>query len=360
MSELNRSAVLNACARGAAVVALAILVRGSLQRTASALARDESLAAAASETLVLLLLCLALSYAVAVYRRRPLPLPFAPALAISAAAAIAYGAQLDAARSPGLPLPSVGFAPAGSTQQENHPARPRVLYHYNRHGFRGPDWEFESPGPRICVLGDSYVFGSGVAWDDTLGEALRRRLPAYEVLNLGVPGHNMRSHVAMYGFAAGRLECDQMVLAIVIPNDLSRFDINSEIVLKSTISAYSAVEFFFGPQLPARIWNTRELAQSTGPDEVEELKRQWSLLAAKRARHGTTPLYVFTYADDETLTDRAQLAQPAQPAQLAQLEGVTILPKAAYDPSLYIAGDGHPNAKGNEFFAARLARAMQR
>ncbi|MEL7060136.1 MAG: GDSL-type esterase/lipase family protein [Acidobacteriota bacterium] len=45
------------------------------------------------------------------------------------------------------------------------------------------------PGP-ILVLGDSRAFGSAVAADATFAEVLDRRLPAIDVLNLGVPGYS--------------------------------------------------------------------------------------------------------------------------------------------------------------------------
>ncbi len=43
---------------------------------------------------------------------------------------------------------------------------------------------------RVAVLGDSFVFGSGVRQDETLTHQLAARLgPAFEVVNLGVPGY---------------------------------------------------------------------------------------------------------------------------------------------------------------------------
>lgn len=67
----------------------------------------------------------------------------------------------------------------------------------NSLGFRGPE---PSPLPqdgvmRIALVGDSFVFGSGVQWEATLGEQIELALAAQgrtaEVLNCGVPGYNI-------------------------------------------------------------------------------------------------------------------------------------------------------------------------
>lgn len=62
----------------------------------------------------------------------------------------------------------------------------------NAAGFRdAPHAEAKAPGAyRIAVLGDSFVFGSGVAQDAILTRRLAAYLgPGFEVVNLGVPGY---------------------------------------------------------------------------------------------------------------------------------------------------------------------------
>jgi lysophospholipase L1-like esterase len=67
----------------------------------------------------------------------------------------------------------------------------------NAFGLRGPEIA-EAPaagGRRVLMLGDSILFGTGLAEQDTLSSALEARLndggaPIYEVLNAGVPGYD--------------------------------------------------------------------------------------------------------------------------------------------------------------------------
>ncbi len=62
----------------------------------------------------------------------------------------------------------------------------------NAAGFRdAPHAEVKAPGAyRVIVLGDSFVFGSGVPQNAILTRRLAARLgPGFEVVNLGVPGY---------------------------------------------------------------------------------------------------------------------------------------------------------------------------
>ncbi|MEZ6015412.1 MAG: SGNH/GDSL hydrolase family protein [Planctomycetota bacterium] len=64
----------------------------------------------------------------------------------------------------------------------------------NSSGYRGAEFPAPLPGvPRIALIGDSYVFGSGVDEQDTLGASLERALTEAghpcQVLAFGVPGY---------------------------------------------------------------------------------------------------------------------------------------------------------------------------
>ena len=62
----------------------------------------------------------------------------------------------------------------------------------NAHGFRGPDWDLSANRKNVVILGDSFAFGWGVQWEQTIGKILEKELqktdPAYQVINLAMPG----------------------------------------------------------------------------------------------------------------------------------------------------------------------------
>ena len=89
----------------------------------------------------------------------------------------------------------------------------------NSQGFRDREYALEKePGTfRIAVLGDSIVWGHGLALEDTfpkqleraLGEAQPRRV---EVLNFGVSGYSTRQEVELYRVKASRFRPDLVIV----------------------------------------------------------------------------------------------------------------------------------------------------
>ncbi|MCA8957456.1 MAG: hypothetical protein KDC87_15380 [Planctomycetes bacterium] len=95
----------------------------------------------------------------------------------------------------------------------------------NSVGFRGPEWSrVPAPGVlRIALIGDSLAFGFGVAFEQTVGEALARRIArrcgrACEVLNFGVPGYNAAQQLAVLERLALPFR-PQLVLVLPCSND---------------------------------------------------------------------------------------------------------------------------------------------
>src|SRR5690606_13437729 len=88
-----------------------------------------------------------------------------------------------------LPDPELGvrLEPGASMQFQLRP-NPAAAIHVNSRGFRGPDWPAPADG-EVIVVGDSQVFGLGVADDATFSAALSQLLTAAgrAVINAGVP-----------------------------------------------------------------------------------------------------------------------------------------------------------------------------
>lgn len=100
-----------------------------------------------------------------------------------------------------------------------------LRYRINRHGFRGPEWsEHKAPGTlRVMLLGDSFVFGEGVRWPDTLGEQLEVILGndlgrPVEVINVATSGWSTQDE-GIYLTKVGRAFEPDLVLVVYVLND---------------------------------------------------------------------------------------------------------------------------------------------
>jgi len=88
-----------------------------------------------------------------------------------------------------------------------------VVHDVNDMGFRGPERPMEKAAAfRISVLGDSYVYGMGVATDQTLSAQLERILQKreyeVEVLNFGVPALDFFNTIDQLRYFAGKWDSD--------------------------------------------------------------------------------------------------------------------------------------------------------
>ncbi len=90
----------------------------------------------------------------------------------------------------------------------------------NDKGFRGPSIPYKrTPGyRRILLLGDSFVWGFGVDFDQTVGERLRALQPNLEVVNLGVSGYSTDQELLLYQQEGVKYRAD-LVVVVVSSND---------------------------------------------------------------------------------------------------------------------------------------------
>lgn len=104
---------------------------------------------------------------------------------------------------------------------------PGVVQSVNEHGYRGEAVPHEKPDGtlRILMVGDSFLFGQGVADDATIPAQLERRLGAaldrpVEVLNFGIEGLNIEEVGTRYSDFASGWEHD-LLLYVMCSNDLA-------------------------------------------------------------------------------------------------------------------------------------------
>ncbi len=96
----------------------------------------------------------------------------------------------------------------------------------NSRGFRGPEIpSMTGIQNRILLVGDSFVFGYGLAEENTLRNhletALKKIFPASEtyVINGGVPGYNLVQDVS-WTLKTGLDQMPDWIILSVVPNDL--------------------------------------------------------------------------------------------------------------------------------------------
>ncbi len=93
----------------------------------------------------------------------------------------------------------------------------------NSQGFRGPEWDLSKGRKNIMLLGDSFAFGWGVQWNETMGQILEKELqkrdPAYQVINLAISGYDIDSIVRCFEFYVGMIK-PVAVVYVFCPNDL--------------------------------------------------------------------------------------------------------------------------------------------
>jgi hypothetical protein len=247
------------------------------------------------------------------------------------------------------------FSP-NSMLRESVSGSTSVTYRLNRLGFRKPEFEEEKPDGilRIVLIGDSFVFGTGVDYEGTLAHRLaselNRRFPAqgFEVLNLGIPGDNLSSHVELYRTAIARLDPDVVVLCLTLVNDLSRWDEQAARRDARRMSPFSLVRFLAGDAVEP-LWALMFLESSLTPAGLDHLDRELSRLEGIRRQSDHRHILAL-FGFSPWVTPVAQ--------RLEQMSDIVLVPNRTTVPEEFIPGDGHPTSIGNSRSAAHIADAL--
>jgi lysophospholipase L1-like esterase len=241
---------------------------------------------------------------------------------------------------------------------ETSSSRPQIRYAINTHGFRAPDFAIEKAAGtfRVALVGGSFVFGAGVEQDQSLAASLaalaRARFPArsIEVLNLGIAGDGLASHLAVAELAERTLSADLVVLCVLLPAELGAIDAQNERRAPLHVDAFSLVSWALGMQAARFFWDEDPRERGFTPARVARLRALLDDYRASRQRPdaGAPPLFVLSYEE---------LPEPARSA-FSSLPGATLLPAAPHGAEHKLPGDGHPSALGHRVAAESIAQAL--
>lgn len=249
---------------------------------------------------------------------------------------------------------TMGYAPH-TCYRDRRGVAPAVQVCTNAEGVRGPE-RFVAPhldGPRVLLVGDSFVFGSGVAEGGSLDRALSAVLapsfPTVQVANVGFPGLSFASYVRQLRGAVPRFRPDVVVIGFNKGNDLDPADPwERQLAYGPRVYVLSAL-LLVEPDLYA----AEQQAEKTWIDETRvpaRIRERFSAALADlrdlQAREGFVVL-VFSYYGATTMfaavdDPRFRVVRPANQGW-------------EEDPRLHIVGDGHPTALGNQAFARQIA-----
>ena len=97
----------------------------------------------------------------------------------------------------------------------------------NEEGFRGESWDHSADRKNIFLIGDSFAFGWGVEWDQTVGELIEKKLQEkdkrWQVINLAMPGYSIQEIVTTVIHYKEEFHPVALIY-IFCPNDLESTD----------------------------------------------------------------------------------------------------------------------------------------
>lgn len=292
------------------------------------------------------------------YRRQTMRFRPAAAAAVAVALTAAFAELAPLAMGHAfVEVPDVGvLIPEPGRHNRDCRGEPRRCHDHvlNELGFRGPLAHRPTPDARlIAVIGDSFIFGSGVGDDDTVPAALARGLadlqPPAAVVNAGIEGLNGGSFAGVIRYVRARLHPDLLVV-LFKDDDLDDTDILSR---WDRLRRSLVYRMFYVANFEPIIETVRQLWNHwrNPPNRAAVLVDRLNDIAA--AAEKTRVLLVADLADD---------LRPAFDAWLRAHPDVGHL--ASWDTSAYaqaerIPSDGHWTESGCQTIAALLAPAVR-
>lgn len=93
---------------------------------------------------------------------------------------------------------------------------------YNKYGFRGPNWPFQKKAgdTRIAILGDSYIEGREVAFDELVTSVLEKHIGSGAlVMNFGLSGSAQAEQIPLYRNLVTKFKPDVVIHCVTVSND---------------------------------------------------------------------------------------------------------------------------------------------
>lgn len=113
----------------------------------------------------------------------------------------------------------LGWSYAPNTRARHTSAEFDVEIATNERGFRGPSWPKPRAGKRVLVLGDSFAFGWGVAYEQSFSALLQARHADWQVVNAAVSGYATDQELLLARKLVPELVPD-VVVCVFCANDL--------------------------------------------------------------------------------------------------------------------------------------------
>ncbi len=232
-------------------------------------------------------------------------------------------------------------------------SRPTIVVRTNSHGFRDREWTQKVPGegPRVLLLGDTIVFGSGITrQEDTLARRLDAALSGTRasVFNLSLNGLNFAQEVTLL---ERHVEAIRPDLVVVVHNP------QNDLMPVLPYYAHPTIAMVFLPAMLEWIyaldWWIRQHPLSEVPGRLERFQEDVARLARLADRHDFDVL--FTY-----LSNRCPPAYHRAPPPTARLFLFANLPTLQDHPGLTFPNDFHPTPAGVDRIARDLAPVVTR
>ncbi|MCS6934343.1 MAG: hypothetical protein NZM35_04220 [Chitinophagales bacterium] len=181
----------------------------------------------------------------------------------------------------------------------------------NQDGFRSPEWvNLDTSQPRLMLIGDSFVWGlSATPLDSSFADLLRKLLPRWHVINLGIPVTDPAQYLGLAKKYIPLLRPDVVIVGLYLGNDLMEapreliphravcYSTNAGVLMASDgdryfASADAAYDYYLNEKyklLPANTWE-HVMAASALLSRVYALKFRWQERQKfkRLAQHNTT------------------------------------------------------------------------